>query len=243
VKKMSKVPKPTILVTMGKVGVERGGVSSDTIAIAQEQVTLDRQPLPDILAYLQNETNLTRSTIFQVLKESGRLDEFFENPQAFMDQVARILRHELQQLLVDGIKYELIEGVGSDTEWEMALFEQEEVVNLLSAMKVEKSIYHYVEFESDVECRFARKLDKREDIVLFVKLPGWFKVDTPVGEYNPDWAIVKHNDDTLYLVKETKGTTNLLDLRPGERDRVLSGKKHFEALGISFEIAKDADEV
>jgi type III restriction enzyme len=243
VKKMSKVPKPTILVTMGKVGVERGGVSSDTIAIAQEQVTLDRQPLPDILAYLQNETNLTRSTIFQVLKESGRLDEFFENPQAFMDQVARILRHELQQLLVDGIKYELIEGVGSDTEWEMALFEQEEVVNLLSAMKVEKSIYHYVEFESDVERRFARKLDKREDIVLFVKLPGWFKVDTPVGEYNPDWAIVKHNDDTLYLVKETKGTTNLLDLRPGERDRVLSGKKHFEALGISFEIAKDADEV
>ena len=58
-----------------------------------------------------------------------------------------------------------------------------------------------------------QKLDQREDIKLFVKLPDWFEVDTPVGKYNPDWAIVKHEDETLYLVRETKGTKDFLKLR------------------------------
>ena len=68
------------------------------------------------------------------------------------------------------------------------------------------SVYEYVVYESKVEKEFAKKLDQREDIRLFVKLPGWFEIDTPVGKYNPDWAIIKHNDHTLYLVRETKST-------------------------------------
>ncbi|MDQ3563218.1 MAG: hypothetical protein M3436_03440 [Pseudomonadota bacterium] len=87
---------------------------------------------------------------------------------------------------------------------------------------------------------FARKLDERQDIKLFVKLPGWFKIDTPVGEYNPDWAILKHDGQALYLVRETKGTRDFLKLRTSEADKVRCGQRHFEALGVPFAVAVSA---
>jgi type III restriction enzyme len=149
----------------------------------------------------------------------------------------------LHRLLVDGIKYERIAGVGGDAEWEMALFKDEEIVNYLSALQVSNSIYDYVEYQSDIERRFAEALDKRDDIKLFVKLPHWFKIDTPVGSYNPDWAIVKQADDTLYLVRETKGTKDFLKLRNSEADKVRCGKRHFEALNVNFDVVVNASEV
>ena len=200
-------------------------------------------PVPDLLAYLQNETELTRSTLVRILKESGRLGEFFYNPQRFMDAVASILKYELHRLLVDGIKYELIPGTGSDSEWEMLLFKNEELINYLTALEVEHSIYEYVVYDSEVEREFAARIDKREDIKLFVKLPAWFQIDTPLGTYNPDWAIVKHEDATIYLVRETKGTRDFLKLRTSEADKVRCGQKHFEALNVPFAVVVKADEV
>ena len=84
---------------------------------------------------------------------------------------------------------------------------------------------------------------EREDIKLFVKLPSWFQVDTPVGKYNPDWAIVKHDGQALYLVRETKGTRDFLKLRSSEADKVRCGQRHFEAIGVPFAVAVSADEV
>ena len=199
--------------------------------------------MPDVLAYLQNETELTRSTLVRILKESGRLAEFFIDPQRFMDAVANILKHELHRLLVDGIKYEKIGGAGPEAEWEMLLFKNEELVNYLNALPVNNSVYEYVVYESEVEREFAKRLDEREDIRLFVKLPGWFEIDTPVGKYNPDWAIIKHNDETLYLVRETKSTKDFLKLRTSEADKVRCGQKHFETLGVPFSVVVSADEV
>jgi type III restriction enzyme len=196
-----------------------------------------------VLAYLQNETELTRSTLVRILKESGRLEEFFKNPQRFMDAVASILKYELHRLLVDGIKYERIAGSGSEAEWEMLLFKNEEIVNYLTALKVNNSVYEYVVYDSEVEREFAKRLDEREDIKLFVKLPDWFKVETPVGTYNPDWAIVKHDTQTLYLVKETKSTEDFLKLRTTEADKVRCGQRHFETLGVPFAVAVTAEEV
>jgi type III restriction enzyme len=213
------------------------------VSVAEEQPVYGLRALPDILAYLQNETELTRSTLVRILKESGRLADVFQNPQRFLDQVAAILKHELHRLLVDGIKYERLPGTGADAEWEMLLFKNEELVNYLNALQVNKSVYEYVVYDSEVEREFARKLDQREDIKLFVKLPAWFKVDTPVGEYNPDWAIVKHDGSTLYLVRETKGTRDFLKLRTVEADKVRCGQRHFETLGVPFAVAVSADEV
>ena len=199
--------------------------------------------MPDILAYLQNETELTRSTLVRILKQSGRLGDFFNNPQRFMDTVAAILKHELHRLIVDGIKYERSPAAGPDAEWEQVLFKNEELINYLNALPVKKSVYEYVVYESDVEREFARKLDDREDIKLFVKLPGWFEVETPVGGYNPDWAILKHDDKVLYLVRETKGTKDFLKLRTSEADKVRCGQKHFEAIDVPFAVVVTADEV
>ena len=84
---------------------------------------------------------------------------------------------------------------------------------------------------------------QREDIKLFVKLPGWFEIDTPVGKYNPDWAILKHDGQALYLVRETKGTKDFLKLRTSEADKVRCGQQHFEALGVPFAVAISADDV
>jgi type III restriction enzyme len=76
-----------------------------------------------------------------------------------------------------------------------------------------------------------------------VKLPAWFKVETPVGAYNPDWAIVKHKDETIYMVRETKGNRDYLKLRTSEADKVRCGQRHFDALGVPFAVAVTAGEV
>lgn len=242
IKRMERIEKPHITVSAGQLGVQKGGIVTRAVSVAEEQIEFGNRPIPDLLAYLQNETELTRSTLVRILKESGRLDEFFNNPQRFLDSVASILKYELHRLLVDGIKYERVAGVGTEAAWEMMLFKNEELINYLTALPVNKSVYEYVVYDSEIEREFAMRLDEREDIKLFVKLPGWFKVDTPVGGYNPDWAILKHDDQALYLVRETKGTRDFLKLRTSEADKVRCGKKHFEALGVPFAVAVTADE-
>jgi type III restriction enzyme len=178
---MEKIEPPKIRVTAGRVEVRKGGVAAEAVSAADEKPTSLRNAVPDILAYLQNETELTRSTLVRIVKESGRLSDFLVNPQRFMDQTASILKYELHRLLVDGIKYDRVGGTGPEAEWEMVLFKNEELVNVLTALQVQKSIYDYVVYDSEVEREFARRLDQRNDIRLFVKLPDWFKVETPVG--------------------------------------------------------------
>ena len=241
-KQMERIEKPRIRLVAGRLGVEKGGVTAEAVSVAEEKV-LYGGPIPDLLAYLQNETELTRSTLVRVLKESGKLGEFFNNPQRFMDAVASILKNELHRLLVDGIKYERIPGEGSIAEWEMLLFKDEELINYLKALQVDKSVYEYVVYDSEIEREFAKRLNERDDIKLFVKLPNWFLVDTPIGKYNPDWAILKHNGLALYLVRETKGTRDYLKLRTSEADKVRCGEKHFDAIGVPFDVVVSADDV
>ncbi len=242
-KRMERIEAPSIRVTAGRIGIERAGITTTAMSVAEEQVEYGSRAVPDLLAYLQNETELTRSTLVRVLRESGRLGELFNNPQRFMDAVATILKHELHRLLVDGIKYERIDGLGAGAEWEMLLFKNEELINYLSALPVDKSVYEYVVYDSEVEREFAQRLDERDDIKLFVKLPGWFQIDTPLGKYNPDWAILKDDGQAFYLVRETKGTRDFLKLRTSEADKVRCGLAHFEELGVPFAVAVTADDV
>jgi type III restriction enzyme len=243
IKRMEKIEAPKIKVSIGQLDVKRGGIASTAVSVASEVLSADSYPVPDVLGYLQNETELTRSTLVRILKESGRLKDFFTDPQRFMDAVANILKYELHRLLVDGIKYERIGGNGSQAEWEMMLFKNEELINYLTALQVGNSLYEYVPYDSEIEREFARNLDQREDIKLFVKLPSWFEIETPVGKYIPDWAIIKDDGTAMYLVRETKGTNDFLKLRTSEADKVRCGQRHFEALGIDFAVAVSADEV
>jgi type III restriction enzyme len=239
IRKMEKIEPVRLSYRETGIEVERKGLTA-TVLREGSQGHAFRGVLPDILAYLQGDTELTRGTLVQILKESGRLAEFMVNPQRFMDAVASILRHELNRLIIDGIKYEKIE----DEEFEMRLFETEEIIGYLhNRLEVGKSVYDAVVYDSEVERSFAERLDQREDIKLFVKLPWWFRIETPIGDYNPDWAIVKHDSSALYLVRETKGTKDFEKLRNSEADKIRCGRKHFEALDIDFAVAVNASEI
>ena len=124
----------------------------------------------------------------------------------------------------------------ADAEWEMHRLEVEELESYVTRLlEVGHSIYDVVEFESKVEYEFAKALDARKDIKLFFKLPDWFKVETPLGTYNPDWAIVREEPDgqnKLYLVRETKGTTDWLKIPEIQRKKIQCGKAHFKAVGL-----------
>lgn len=239
IKGMEKINPVRVHISEVRVDVKKAGVGVDVIRESGETVVY-RGEVPDVIAYLQAETELTRSTIVRILKESNRLQEFLVNPQKFMDAVATILKQQLHKLIVDGIKYEKIAG----EEYSMRLFEEEEIVGYLNnRLEVQKSVYDAVIYDSEVEREFAEKLDKREDIKLFVKLPDWFKIETPIGSYNPDWAILRHDNTVLYLVRETKSTKDFEKLRNIEAEKVRCGRRHFESLDVDFDVVTSAKEI
>jgi type III restriction enzyme len=241
--KMAKIETPKIHVNTGLVKTEKGGVTTQAVSSAIESPMSSTKAIPDVLAYLQNETELTRSTLVKILKISKRLDEVFVNPQKFMDQVASIIKYELHRLLIDGIKYEKLAKDAEDSEWQMVLFKNEELIDYLNSLEVTKSIYEHIVYDSEIEKEFAKKLDEREDIKLFVKLPAWFKVETPIGSYNPDWAIIKQDGKAFYLIRETKGTKDFLKLRTSEADKIRCGVQHFKELGVDYDVVVTANEV
>ena len=100
-----------------------------------------------------------------------------------------------------------------------------------------KSPYNYAICDSDVEYKFAMKFEEREEVKVYVKLPSWFKIETPIGSYNPDWAVVinEFDEERLYFVVETKGKSDISLLREEERVKILCARKHFEALETEVE--------
>ena len=241
IKKMEPIEAVNVNYREAQLDVELKGITVQEVKANIYKVNFSGG-LPDIIAYLQKQTELTRKTIVEVIKGSGRLSEFAINPQKFMDEVASIINRELYKLMIDGIKYEKL-TVGH-TEWSMQLFKDDELKDYFEqCLQVKKSVFDKVIYDSDIERKFAEELDKRTDIKLFVKLPSWFKVETPIGEYNPDWAIVKHFDTTIYLVRETKGTKNFEKLRNSEADKIRCGRKHFQAIGVDFDVVVKAEEI
>jgi type III restriction enzyme len=242
IREMDRIEKVKIVYKKAEVNIQEKGIETKELRIQETTVSYseDKVNLPDILAYLQKETELTRNTIVRILINSGRIEEFPLNPQKFMDSVARLIKNDLHKLIVDGIKYEKIAG----QEYEMRLFEETEIISYLNNLiEVKKSVYDAIEYDSEIEKRFAESLDMRDDIKLFVKLPSWFKIDTPIGTYNPDWAIVKQGDDTLYLVRETKGIKDFEKLRNIEADKIRCAKRHFRELQVDFKTVIEANEV
>lgn len=181
--------------------------------------------IPDVLFYIQERTELTRSTILEILLQSGRIREIMINPQLFLDNAVSAINDVLTDLMIDGIKYE---KMGSK-EYEMRLFEEYEIhINELTFQitKQDKTIYNnFVPLDSNVEYDFAKECENRDDIEFYFKLPSWFKIQTPVGKYNPDWALIKKNEKTIYFVAETKSTGQ--ELRASEKRKIKCGYAHF----------------
>ena len=226
-----------------------GGVAGGIILTKPARAIGLKVIFPDILKELANNVPVSRSTIHRVIMESGRLEEAKNNPAEFVSQVRSALFGALAATLKDhdGIKYSKREN-GPDSAWRMEFFKSHFAESYEdNLIKVTKSIYDRIPVDSIIEQKFAEGLETREDVDLFLKLPSWFKIDTPVGGYNPDWAIVRrdeHNNSKLYLVRETKGTTNLDELfRESEVWKVVFGGKHFNAIRVDYKMVKDSNDL
>lgn len=232
IQKNIKVNKAKLLYTKAEVGIDESGANTKEVNRNVLDVEEHQFVLPDIITFLQNETKLTRRTLVDILKKSKRLDDFKKNPQQFMDEVAKIIKRKMRLKIVDGIKYQKL---GNDEYYAQELFESKELYGYLSKNMIhsDKSVYDYVVYDSNVEAEFAQKFENNEDVKMYVKLPDWFKVDTPLGGYNPDWAVLIEKDGTerLYFVVETKGNILAEELREREYRKIQCGHKHFEALG------------
>lgn len=229
-------------VTKAGIKVVRGGAKSEELS-SRSAILQGSYELPDVVSELQNSTSLTRWSIVDILVRSERLAEFIGNPNDFISMAKRVIQGELAKIVVDGIQYERIAGSLYELR-ELQKDGEEEKDRFLDQMyKVKnsgKSDFDYVVFDSDVELQFAEKLDSREDVKFFMKLPAKFKIPTPVGDYNPDWAIIKQVDgeDRLYMIRETKSTLDELKLRPTEAAKIASARQHFRAIGIdNYEVS------
>ena len=213
-------------------------------------VALDEKDivLPDVLTELQDRTQLTRRSIQRILCESGRLDDFKRNPQRFIELASQVIDRCKKQVLVDGIKYRRI---GEEHYYAQELFKKEELTGYLKNMlDTKKSVYEQVVYESGIESSFADQLENHNDIRVYAKLPGWFTVPTPLGSYNPDWAVLVMQDQgqRLYFVVETKGSLFGSDLRINENAKIECGKAHFSALEVDeapakYRIARSVDDL
>jgi len=205
--------------------------------------------LPDLLTDLQDRTQLTRKSIAYILIKSERLDDFKRNPQQFIELAAEAINRAKRLALVDGIKYQRI---GDQEYYAQELFAQEELSGYLKqSMVATKSVHERVVYDSEgIERGFAEDLEKNEAVKLYAKLPGWFKVPTPLGSYNPDWAVLIEQDgmERLYLVVETKGSLFKDDLRSTEGAKIECGKAHFKALAVGdnparYRVARSLDDL
>lgn len=233
IKNLPPIPEPSIRSTKVRVTMTDGGV--DTQYLAERPLAYGSHiwAVPDVLGYIQSKTELTRSTIYAILQQSGRMADVLKNPQLFLDLTSAAIKRILYDLMIDGIKYQKI----GDSEYEMALFEAQELEVYLNnfSFKVSdhsKTIYEeFVPLDSGVESKFARDCETSDQIKFYFKLPNWFKIPTPIGNYNPDWALIFEDDKKIYFVAETKDTgtpqVDLSKLSGGEQMKIKCGKAHF----------------
>lgn len=193
--------------------------------------------IEDLIAHITPPIKLTRRTLTEIISKTKNRQAVLDNPQEFALQAARIVRAKALQQLVDGVKY-----FKDGTWYEMSEWVEEEETVSERLVATDKSIYDHIVVQSETERRFAERLKRMTNVDIFVKLPNWFKVTTPVGQYNPDWAMVMEQRDEfgdagpkLYLVRETKSSTVADELRGTENQKIHCGERHFVgALGVDF---------
>ena len=227
-----------------KLAMTKGGIVENGVYEIEEKLeVINKYRLPDIITYLQNEINLTRKSIVSILTKTKTLNSFKKNPQSYLEQVSDIIKRKMKKLLVDGIKYEKI---GNTDYYSQELFKNSEIFGYLkdemskqgNMVETGKTPYSSIIIDSEVEREFAEGLEKNGNVKVYTKLPDWFKIPTPLGYYNPDWAILVKEEnekaEKLYFVIETKGSTDKDKRRDVENLKIDCGKKHFEALHVDY---------
>jgi type III restriction enzyme len=233
IKDLPEIKAPSIRSSKIGITMTDEGVGTNYVGDKVESYGGYSWKIPDVLGYIQRKTELTRATIEEILNKSDRIVDIIINPQLFLDLATTAIKRTLYDLMIDGIKYQKIGG----SEYEMALFEAQELEVYLNdfSFKVSdpsKTIYSaFVPLDSGVESKFAKDCETSDQIKFYFKLPNWFKIPTPIGNYNPDWALVFEDDKKIYFVAETKDTgtpqVDLSKLSGDEQMKIKCGKAHF----------------
>lgn len=255
----AEVRPPRVTITKARVDVSQEG-AFEALQMSAAKTVLDlagRYPLPnlvEIMANLMEHTTppvrLTRRTLLKIIQRTPDPCKraMMDNPNGFATVAVAVIKEKLADQLVEGIQYEKINDWYEMTQLDAEISSWEDYL-----VPAQRSVYDHVIYDSEVERQFVEGLEKRDDVRLYLKLPAWFTVPTPIGEYNPDWAIVmeerdEHGQPTgkplLYLVRETKDTHNLDELRPDERRKIICGERHFkEALDVNYKVVTSVNEL
>lgn len=232
-KDMESIPKSHILSQSAVIHIENSGVSHTVKRIDKIDIKHSQTYIPEIFSLIREECDILINITKEILIKSGRLRDLLNNPQMFIDNFIKIVNGAFAKLEISGIKYTRIAGKEYSTQ---EVFDDSELLANLdkNAVPVENSIYNYVIYDSKtVEKPFALALDNDPDVKMFLKFPKSFKIRTPIGNYNPDWAVYFDKDGMkkLYLVIETKGNTSESSLRKSEKQKIECAKQHFKTLG------------
>lgn len=233
IKKMPSVERPKIAIARADIAITENGVASKEVG-RRTQAVEAKYVMPDFVGQIQAKTSLGKATVADVLLKAGRLQDAVNNPQAFIDQVTEAINGVKRALLVAGVEYLKVSGL----DYEMRQFQIDDLKevfesNVIAVQKQDKTLFSHIIIDSDSgpEKAFAQACEDNDDVHFYVKLPSWFMIETPVGTYNPDWALVYKNDEALYFVAETKdpkAAKNFDLLRPLEKLKIECGKQHFK---------------
>ncbi|MFF0876478.1 type III restriction-modification system endonuclease [Micromonospora aurantiaca (nom. illeg.)] len=203
----------------------------------------------DLLGEIAEKTQLTRRTCAAVLTgvHPGTFAKFKQNPEQFITESARLINEQKATVIVEHLAYDPL-----DDRYDSSIFTDNQTAQDLSRAgdKLKKSVYEYVVTDSKVERSFVTELDTSDEVVVYTKLPRGFFIPTPVGDYNPDWAIafregkVKH----VYFVAETKGSMSTLQLKGVEEAKIECARKFFQSLNqkagaeeVTYDVVSDYD--
>ena len=190
----------------------------------------------DLVGKLVDSTGLTRDSIVKILQgiEKAVFDQFKSNPEEFIIKAGNLINEQKATLIVQHISYTKIDG---DDVYDTSIFTEPTLKGKfgINAIATTKNIYDHLLYDSTIEKDFAEKLEQAQDVVVYVKLPKGFYISTPVGKYNPDWAIAFNQEHIkhIYFVAETKGNMSSLELRDIEKAKIECAKKHFKSISNS----------
>ena len=268
--KEETIAPPTVQFQMGRIEVDEDGVFDAVPATGVRTLAIlqNRLPLPDYVSLIAHlllngspPLQLTRNTLTEIVRQTAN-DGMIQNPLGYAAAAARIVREEMGTLMTDGVEYEKINNAFYDWEQHFVDAEHEIASSIVADMKGrDKTPYSLISCDSEVEKKFAEALRERDDIKMFLKLPKRFVVPTPVGSYNPDWAVLMTDADGgehLYFVAETKhavnqdGAVQWENLRGSEGKKIKYAPRHFGSKqfnkkgaldGVDYQVVRKHEEL
>ena len=253
-KAMPKIESEKIRRERIELGLQNGGVvlreNTAKYGVVGDISELDNITYPDFIRRLQDSTDLLRRTIIEIVAKSGRLQDFYVNPELFIKYASQAINKAKKEKLVDGIQYRKLDNQFYKQE---EIFDDTELYgykdkNIVDVSENNKNPYDYVIFDSIIEKQFAEACDKDDEVKLYCKLPSAFKIDTPFGGYNPDWMVViqrEGEEHRIYFIAETKGSTDESQLKGSEKNKIFCGRKHFEIVDneLKYDVFKTLNDL